>query len=147
MKVGFFLAAVVNLVVVLYFVALSVTYAIKVDGWINEYEAQGFRADNDLGQRGLAIIGLFSLLLISFALWSWLNLRLLKPAGFLLQSFIWLFVLVGTAMGLIPPAAKWMDWPTGRTWIQVVCLAAIALDLVLFTRSKLWIRNRNLQGT
>ncbi|WP_323959353.1 hypothetical protein GC088_12570 [Arthrobacter sp. JZ12] len=134
-----------NLVVVLSLVALTVVYASRVVGWINQYEARGLRVDNDLGQRGLAIIGLFSFLLIGLAFLSWLNLRLFKPIGFLLQSLVWLFVLVGAGMGWMSGAWGGMA-PTVKTWIQIICLVGITLDLVMFTASKVYLKNRVLSG-
>jgi hypothetical protein len=83
-----------NLAILLGLFTLFVVHAHMVSSNITQYESQGLVVDNDLGQRGLALSGVFVLVTSGLAFLSiWYLLRA-SMLGFVLHAVLWFVLLL-----------------------------------------------------
>lgn len=83
-----------NLAILLGLFTLFVVHALMVSSNIARYESQGLVVDNDLGQRGLALSGVFVLVASVLALLSAWYLFRASVAGFVLHAVLWFALLL-----------------------------------------------------
>lgn len=88
------LAQGLNLAILLGFFTLFGIQAHMVFSNIAQYESRGLVVDNDLGQRGLALSGLFVLVVSVFALLSIRYLLRDRILGFVLHAVLWFVLLL-----------------------------------------------------
>ncbi len=106
---------------------LFVVHAHMVFSNIAQYEAQGLVVDNDLGQRGLALSGVFVLVTSVLALLSIRYLVRASVLGFVLHAVLWFAVLL-LGMGI------WLvfAWEPGGAGIGLLllCLTGIGYGVL-----------------
>lgn len=96
------LAQAFNLAILLGLFTLFGIQAHMVFSNIAQYESRGLVVDNDLGQRGLALSGLFVLVISVFALLSIRYLLRARVLGFVLHAVLWFaLLLLGTSTWLV----------------------------------------------
>jgi hypothetical protein len=121
------LAQTLNIAILLSLSALFLLYAQVVFARIAEYQAEGLRVDNDLGQRGLALAGVAVFISSALAVVSIWCLSRNRVLGFLLHAFLW-SVLLMFGMG------AWRVFgsePRGiGTGLLVLCLAGTGYGVV-----------------
>lgn len=88
------LAQACNLAILLGLFTLFVVHAHMVFSNIAHYESQGLVVGNDLGQRGLALSGVFVLVTSVLALLSILYLFRASVLGFVLHAVLWFALLL-----------------------------------------------------
>ncbi len=93
------LAQALNAAIILGLFALLLDDARDVLTNIAEYQAAGLIVDNDLGQRGLALVGVSVLISSGLAVASMWNLFRARVLGFILHAFLWsLLLMLGRGM-------------------------------------------------
>lgn len=83
-----------NLAILLGLLSLFVAHAHMVSSNIAQYESQGLVVDNDLGQRGLALSGVFVLVTSGLAILSIWYLFRARVVGFVLHAVLWFALLL-----------------------------------------------------
>lgn len=83
-----------NLAILLGLFTLLLIHAHVVSSNIAQYEPQGLGVDNDLGQRGLALSGVFVLITSGLAILSIWHLFRANVLGFLLHAVLWFALLL-----------------------------------------------------
>lgn len=83
-----------NLAILLGLFTLFAVHARIVSSNIAQYESQGLMVDNDLGQRGLALTGVFVLVTSALAILSIWYLFRAKVLGFVLHGVLWFALLL-----------------------------------------------------
>ena len=83
-----------NLTILLGLFTLFVVHGYMVFSNIAQYESQGLVVDNDLGQRGLALSGVFVLVTSGLAILSMWYLLRARVLGFVLHAVLWLALLL-----------------------------------------------------
>ena len=117
-----FMAICCDLVIVASLVGVQIASTVGVLSAIAAYEeSTGMRADNDWGQRGLAIgfgVVVVALILASASIW---NLSRARASGFVFYALLWLLVLVFPAFSM----------PELRSSIQLLSFAGASSGIVL----------------
>lgn len=83
-----------NLAILLGLFTLFAVQAHLVSSNIAQYESQGLAVDNDLGQRGLALSGVFVLITSGLAILSIWHLFRASVLGFVLHAVLWFALLL-----------------------------------------------------
>ena len=127
-------AAWLNVAIFLDLFALQVGLTIRVSTTIAEFEARtGGTADNDWGQRGLAMGFVVLLVAGALAAESIWRLYRARPSGFVLHSMLWLLLAFVVILTPLPEALKMF-----RLSMHLLCLTGfvwgIRLSLIATSR-------------
>lgn len=117
------LAQGLNLAILLGFVTLFGIQAHMVFSNIAQYQSRGLVVDNDLGQRGLALSGLFVLVVAVLALLSVRYLLRDRILGFILHAVLWFVLLL---LGISTWVAFGRELGGVGFGVLLVCLAGTA---------------------
>ena len=117
------LAQGLNLAILLGFFTLFGIRAHMVFSNIAQYKTRGLVVDNDLGQRGLALSGLFVLVVAVLALLSIRYLLRARILGFVLHAVLWFVLLL---LGISTWLAFGRELGGVGIGVLLVCLAGTA---------------------
>ncbi|MBG6218970.1 membrane-associated HD superfamily phosphohydrolase [Arthrobacter sp. CAN_A6] len=118
-----------DLVIVAYLVGLQSVLTIQTSSAIAEFESRtGATADNDWGQRGLAVGFIVLLVALYFAAESIWQLSRAHASGFVFYSLLWLLMVPVVALTPLPEGLEIL-----RSSIQLLCVAGSVSGIVLST--------------
>ena len=114
-----------NLAILLGLFTLFVIQAHRVFLNIAQYESHGLVVDNDLGQRGLALSGVFVLITSGLAILSIWHLFRARVLGFVLHAVLWFALLLLSA---------WLTFAKALGELEIglllLCLAGTGYGLI-----------------
>ncbi|TKV26369.1 hypothetical protein FDK12_13365 [Arthrobacter sp. NamB2] len=138
MKISRFLALLSTIAIAVALTGLQLALSIQVGRRIADFESQtGLTADNDFGQRGIAVGGLVMLVawaLAGLAIWKLLRKR---ASGLLFHSALWLVLLLAVALRPLPNVSE-----TLYQGLHIVCLVgaisgvALSITAMALTRRR-----------
>lgn len=102
------LAQLISVLIVLDLLVLQIVMTVQVSAAIADFEARtGGSADNDWGQRGLAIGALIVFVAGVIAALSIWNLSRRRASGFVLHALLWLVLLAVLGVRPLPDNLEW----------------------------------------
>jgi ABC-type transport system involved in cytochrome c biogenesis permease subunit len=117
----------IDLIIIGYLVGLQTVLTIQTSSAIAAFEARtGGTADNDWGQRGLAIGFVVLLVALYLAAESIRQLSRAHASGFVLYSLLWLLMVPVLALALLPEGLEIF-----RSSMQLLCVAGSVSGMVL----------------